>query len=162
MEFHHRTNTQTSVGVTQALTPSAAFSFQILFALQREFRRLHSADGSKLFRLYTSPSARDSSRHVWRSELSAGDRVSAQFLTRVPVSISIYENCSVSYREISCTNVAKVHAAMTSCRNCTGIVQVLQQKRAYLHFESYIQLRGLHLSILHLLLLRDTFAIILL
>ena len=93
VEFLHRTNTQTSVGVTQALTPSAAFSFQILFALQREFRRLHSADGSKLFRLYTSPSARDSSRHVWRSELSAGDRVSAQFLTRVSVSISPYANC---------------------------------------------------------------------
>lgn len=41
-------------------------------------------------------------------------------------------------------------------------MQVLQQKLAYLHFESYIQLRGLHVSVLHLLLLRDTFAIIVL
>ena len=41
-------------------------------------------------------------------------------------------------------------------------MQVLQQKFAYLHFESYIQLRGLHLSVLHLLLLRNSFASILL
>lgn len=41
-------------------------------------------------------------------------------------------------------------------------MQVLQQKLAELHFESYIQLRGLHLFVLHLLLLRDTFAIIVL
>ena len=41
-------------------------------------------------------------------------------------------------------------------------MQVLQQKLAHLHFESYIQLRGLHVSVVHLLLLRDTFAIIVL
>lgn len=41
-------------------------------------------------------------------------------------------------------------------------MQVLQQKLAYLHFESYIQLRGLHVSVVHLSLLRDTFASILL
>lgn len=41
-------------------------------------------------------------------------------------------------------------------------MQVLQQKLAYLHFESYIQLRELHVSVVHLLLLRDTFAIIVL
>lgn len=49
---------------------------------------------------------------------------------------------------------------MTSCRICTKIVQVLQQKLAKLHLDLYIQLRGLHVSVLHLLLLRDAFAII--
>ena len=41
-------------------------------------------------------------------------------------------------------------------------MQVLQQKLAYLHLDSYIQLRGLHVSVVHLLLLRDTFVTILL
>ena len=45
--FRHRRTLRTSFGVTQALTPSAAFSFSSLLALQREFRKLHSADGSK-------------------------------------------------------------------------------------------------------------------
>lgn len=46
MTFRHRRPLRTSFGVSK-LTSSRRSSFSSLLALQREFRRLHSADGSK-------------------------------------------------------------------------------------------------------------------
>ena len=46
VEFRHSRPLQTSFGISKLIV-LAAFSFSSLLALQREFRKLHSADGSK-------------------------------------------------------------------------------------------------------------------
>ena len=103
--FLHRRTLRTCFGVSK-LTSSRRSSFSSLLALQREFRKLHSADGSKHSALITFATANafvegDSSHTGLALPASAGERCSAhishpcfpyRFLINYTVEIHLSRN----------------------------------------------------------------------
>ena len=103
--FLHRRTLRTCFGVSK-LKSSRRSSFSSLLALQREFRRLHSADGSKYSALNSSSSTLTL---VTKGLLSP--RLALTELTRLGAHLSPVISVSASYKlHGSETSIAKSRA----------------------------------------------------
>lgn len=88
---------------SQALTPSAAFSFSHLFALQREIRRLLSADGSKYSAL-NSIFAKSQALFAQKTPLAV---LCSESKKRARRDVSPVFSVSISYTQTVDSSIAK-------------------------------------------------------